>query len=265
MSGSSFNQRAVILRYALKTKDIKNVIYSLDDMFEQGSPTNTFDFLYDNNQFNDIRIYSNAHFITCAIRWSLDSKCVGDRIDIYADSIWFWIFPYWIAYFGGIDNYLSLPKNKESIENYLKTKDSKQDSKSYKINTQYLKENIFDIVATHPQTQFYFIIPTYSRLYYKLKGESNFNRWKENIIYFITQSENLTNIRIYGFDDLDYADNIANYKDDAHYNMDMNLMQLHAIKSKTHILDSNNIHNYLKTMQEKINKYNIDDIIKHIN
>lgn len=93
-------------------------------------------------------------------------------------------------------------------------------------------------------TQFYFIIPSYSRLNYRKlsygeyynKDSELFSNYYAILSWFIKETKKYPNVKIYGFDDLDYADNIANYKDPVHYNIDMNSMQLDAIKNNTHIL-----------------------------
>ena len=71
-------------------------------------------------------------------------------------------------------------------------------------------------------------------------------------------SKDISNIKIYGFDDLDYADNLGNYFDSTHYNDDMNSMQLDAIATQTHIVTSENIDAYLDTMEQKIYEYDIE-------
>ncbi|CAM4085776.1 hypothetical protein [Campylobacter armoricus] len=85
------------------------------------------------------------------------------------------------------------------------------------------------------------------------------------IKYIIQKSKTFENVKIYGFDDLDYADNIANYKDLNHYNIDMNSMQLDAIKNQTNILTPENMDEYFKIMVEKIKNYDLNPLIKQIN
>ena len=84
--------------------------------------------------------------------------------------------------------------------------------------------------------------------------------WSEGFRWLIEESSKFDNLDIYGFDDMNYADNIANYRDSTHYNTDMNKLQLDSIKNKTHILTPQNIESYLDIMQEKIKSYNIDFI-----
>ena len=89
-----------------------------------------------------------------------------------------------------------------------------------------------------------------------------FYTWEKSLRYFITQSSNYKNVKVYGFDDLDYADDIANYKDLPHYNKDLNSIQLDAIKNQTNILTPQNIDQYLATMEQKIKSYDIKPFIK---
>ncbi|MBT0830280.1 hypothetical protein, partial [Campylobacter lari] len=49
-----------------------------------------------------------------------------------------------------------------------------------------------------------------------------------------------------------------------HYNIDMNEMQLIAIKNQTNILTKTNIEEYLENFENKIRKYNIDEFIKAV-
>lgn len=76
--------------------------------------------------------------------------------------------------------------------------------------------------------------------------------------------DKLPNAILYGFDDLDYADHIENYRDLTHYNIDMNLMQLDAIRDETHTLTPHNIEEYLNTMRRKIDEYDPKPIIETI-
>ncbi|EGK8077032.1 hypothetical protein IO383_001495, partial [Campylobacter lari] len=75
---------------------------------------------------------------------------------------------------------------------------------------------------------------------------------------------NYPNVKIYGFDNLNYADNTMNYMDLVHYNIDMNSMQLDAIKNQTNILTPENMDEYFKIMEEKIKNYDLNPLIEQI-
>ena len=65
IGGGDFVTRSLILEYALKRKNLKKILYSLDDMglvaAEMGDVKN-FDFLYDDNKPNDLRIYFSSKY-----------------------------------------------------------------------------------------------------------------------------------------------------------------------------------------------------------
>lgn len=271
--GSSHNQRYSIIKYVIKNKNIKNIITLFDGINSSTLDTNyNHNILYDNNPFNDFQIYINKKFIICALLFSKSQKCVGNTKDeLYSG----WIYDKKAKrLFGGIENWLKYFKgNAEiAIKTIIKKSQEKEinkvvsdisDKYFYK---KYINKFIFSYAKEYKNINFYIIIPTYSRLHYKLNYKNNyFYKWKKMIIYLVNESQKYPNVKIYGFDDLDYADNIANYKDLTHYNVDMNEMQLDAIKNNTHILTTENIDEYFKIMEEKIISYDLQPIIEKIN
>lgn len=271
-SGFTLNERAVILDYMLKRTKTKNIIYSLDIWYLVNNHTNdikNFAFLYDNNALNDLKIYLNQQNILCALKFSSNINCVGERdIEIlvnWAREIWH------SARFGGINKWLE-NKDNEQIKDIIKELanmsapppyNPKPFTDSIESNQKYLEKNFLAFVRRYPKVQFSIVIPTHSRLYYRLNSEV-YPKEKVILNWLINESQNLSNMKIYGFDDLDYADNIANYKDLTHYNVDMNSMQLNAIANGTHILTLQNIDKYLATMESKIKSYDITPLIEQI-
>ena len=124
----------------------------------------------------------------------------------------------------------------------------------------------------YPQTHFYIIIPAYSRLFYRKEMEKGyfknnsiyFYTWKEILTWLIKETSHYSNVTFYGFDTLDYADNIANYKDSTHYNIDMNSLQLDSIQNKKHILTPDNIESYFDIFEQKIQDYDLTPLINII-
>ena len=78
LSGSDFHTRSIVLKYALKNKEIKRVLYSLDGNVLTGSSisnTSNFDYLYDDNKLNDLKAYINPKYLLCSVYssiWSLN-------------------------------------------------------------------------------------------------------------------------------------------------------------------------------------------------
>ncbi|TKX32175.1 hypothetical protein CQA69_00770 [Campylobacter estrildidarum] len=279
--GSYLNERAIILNYLFQKKDIHQIIYTIDaftlndpslKMFNH-PPIDSFDFLYNNNIYNDFKVYLNKKFILCALRFSKKEECVGD---VNLDKLLNWEQES-KELFGGFHNWMKYKdkKEKEKLKNMILNAQNflPQTNIDIEKNKQYIKTYLLGIIRAHPKTQFYLIIPTYSRLLYRVlyldeeyynKDSILFSKYQAVLKWLILETQNYPNVKIFGFDDLDYADNISNYKDPAHYNSIMNSMQLDAIKEQTHILTPQNMDNYFKTMEEKIKNYDLSPFIQYI-
>lgn len=275
MDGSAFNERAVVLAYLFKHKKVSQILYSLDGhRWQGGANTKNFDFLYDDGEFNDIKIYFNRKTILCALRLSTSDKCVGRDKDL--EILTNWARKTWSsARFGGFHKWLE-NKDNEQLKDTLQQLQAIAKSqkiplynettfnKSIKESQEMLEKNILSFVRKHPETKFYFVFPTYSRLSYRLQPAEFLAKTKIVLKWLLKQSQNLPNMKIYAFDDLNYADEIANYKDLTHYNVDMNSMQIDAIANGTHILTPENIDEYLQTMENKIKAYDLAPLIREI-
>lgn len=272
--GLALNERAVILKYMFKYRKPKRLILSLDiwHLVEvHTNDTKNFAFLYDDNELNDLKIYFNKKFILCAIRFSKSGDCVGNK-DLDNFISWLWIKDIdHNARFGGMQKWLENSEN-DQIKDTIKELSSMitpppynpvHFSDSIVSNQRFLEENLLTFARANPNTKFSIVIPTYSRLFYRLNSEI-FPKEKVILKWLVNEVANMENVAIYGFDDLDYADEIANYKDLTHYNVDMNSMQLDAIANGTHILTPQNIDTYLATMESKIKNYDIVPLIAEI-
>lgn len=208
----------------------------------------------------------NDKFILCALAWRESKDCTGRDLEELLK---------WSNHedlkilFGGFEKWLKYGK-KETIAMLKNIKDTpfvvKKDNFDLEKQRSYIQTYVLDFVAENPKTQFFFIVPIYSRLSYRIgsgdfDNKAFYNR-ALNLKWFVKELEKYPNAKIYGFDILDYADNVANYKDFTHYNVDMNSLHLDSIKQGKHILDSNNIDSYLKAMEDKIKNYDLKPFIE---
>ena len=268
--GSAYNERAVILEYLFGYKKPQKIIYSLESFtIDTIKDSSRFDYLYDGNPLDDFKIYLNDKFMSCALEWKKSANCIGRR-DLEELLKWSNHEDLKIL-FGGFEKWLKYGK-KETIAMLKNIKDTpfvvKKDNFDLEKQRSYIQTYVLDFVAENPQTQFYFIVPTYSRLGYRI-GSDNFDNKAFynralNLKWFVQELEKYPNAKIYGFDTLDYADDVANYKDFTHYNVDMNSLHLDSIKQGKHILVSNNIDSYLKTMEDKIKNYDLKPFIEKV-
>ncbi|MCW1361133.1 hypothetical protein OLQ22_09085 [Campylobacter jejuni] len=273
LSGSALNERNIILNYLFKHKQIRKIIYSLDvftlnNALEQD--TKSFSFIYNDNAYKNFKVYFSKKFILCALTFSKKEKCIGKS---NLDTLVNW----------GIENKNEFGNFKNWNKNLLQSKEL-QDSvlniqdfnPNYNIdiskNKNYIKQQLLKIINKHPNTRFYLIIPSYSRLNYRLcsfegyynKDSELFSKYQAVLKWLVKETSKYPNVKIYGFDDLDYADDIRNYKDPAHYNTNMNSMQLDAIKNQTNILTPENMDEYFKIMEEKIRNYDLTPFVEFI-
>lgn len=274
--GSAYNERAVILEYLFGYKKPQKIIYSLESFtIDTIKDSSRFDYLYDGNPLDDFKIYLNDKFMSCALEWKKSANCIGRR-DLEELLKWSNHEDLKIL-FGGFEKWLKYGK-KETIAMLKNIKDTpfvvKKDNFDLEKQRSYIQTYVLDFVAENPQTQFFFIVPTYSRLGYRIESDNFYNIESSffytkafynralNLKWFVQELEKYPNAKIYGFDTLDYADDIANYRDFTHYNVDMNSLHLDSIKQGKHILDSNNIDSYLKTMEDKIKNYDLKPFVE---
>ncbi len=275
MAGSAFDERAVILHYLFRQKpNVKHILYSLDIgglIYDPVADTKKFDFLYDENEINDLKIYLNQKYIVCALLYSKSTKCVGyDDLETLVN---------WAKKerhnqnFGGIQNWLPrqdiFPTLKNAIDKLKQMPDihsfeTAPFTESIEANQHYIEKNLLSLAKTYPNTQFHLVVPTYLRLQYRIEEPAYYAKAKKVLQWLVQEVQVLPNVKIYGFDDLDYADNIASYTDPTHYNVDMNSMQIDAIANGTHILTPENIDEYLQTMENKIKAYDLAPLIAEI-
>ena len=213
LSGSRFNERAVILKYLFKRKTPRAIIYSLEGYsITMQADTSYFEYLYDENPLNDFKTYLNFKFATCALMYSTKEDCVGYSKDL--ELMLFWNnHPYYYSRFGGFQNWIANWNNDQIKKDmdYLASLDSfpafEPINQAFNVApiAQYLIDDIVFFAKENPKTQFHIIIPTHLRLFYRLNPSQDFYVLAQILSWLIPYSEQFDNIKFYGFDHLDYA------------------------------------------------------------
>ena len=261
MDGSPPAENKIILNYLFKQKQIKNVVYFLGVHYLQLKTENPtfqrekYEFLYNNNKFDDYKIYLNDKYAQCIIGLSNSSDCVGSKTNI--DKLYSWDGETnHMKRFGGFDNWLSsraLPQVNNALNAVLETPKTinhkKINSKEKKEIQDYLDKNIFNIVKENPKTQFYLVLPQTSSLEIareiRSNDELNFQRQKEGIKYLASQSSKYNNLKIFTFEDLKKLDDIKQYKDLTHFHPNLNSYIINAIQKNTNRLTIKNVNKYI--------------------
>lgn len=272
LASARFDERTIVLKYLFKHFTPKKIIYSLDLYYTYSDKNEAypkFEFLYDGNRFNDLRLYLNKKFIKCAFGDKKAKGCAGTEANI--NEVTFYYFNQNKVKFGGFENWMK-HKNHEKIKPVVKyltafSTAPKFYAKEFIFDTRgkkalaYWKRNILDLASAHPQTEFELIIPTYSKLYYYTQSKEVNGRIAGLLREFVKASEGYQNVRIYGFDDTLYGSNIANYMDTVHYNKNLNNAQLDVIATHTHIVNSKNIDTYIAAWHRLAAEYDLQPLI----
>ena len=289
LAGSDFSERKVALKYAFRRKDIKQVIFSLDGYVllngDRESVNARIDStLYAEGDFDGLswdkfKQYLDKKLIWCAIKWSKKGECVGDKKDL--ESVAHSEYRRNERHFRGFAFWGEWQKNEVTkqysayLANDLRPQSKQTKRLDFEAQKAYLQEGILEMIRENPQIRFSLIYPPYPRFFYALfplddvyhKGRNSKEMLAETekiLKWLVAEIKNLDNAKIYGFDDLPYADDITNYCDRTHYYIDMNSLQLDAIANGTHILTPQNIDAYLQTMESKIKNYDIAPLIAEI-
>ena len=284
LEGGSYFERRFVLSYSLKEKRIAKVIYSLDHLgivSRTGDPTFPLDkwtYLYDENPLNDIKIYLNNKYMKCLLSFSSSEKCLGRDSGLDMPNAWF-KEPIHSARFGGLDRWFQASNNLQVKEAFRMisdtirkikdgvTVDFKNIDERVNQSKHYLDETILSEVSQYPNTEFILILPPYSRIFFAIEAQYDkpmFRVFKESIRYLAAMSERYPNLKLYGWSDHDFPDDIANYKDLFHYSEKINSWMFDAIKRKEGLLTSENVEVYLKKITKKAQDYNLFELGKKI-
>ncbi len=285
MSGSDFWERAIVTKYALNRKIISKIIYSLDyhaliDSRKSSKSYNMsqFNYLYDDNSINDFNAYLNDKYLKCIFSFKNKKHCMGHKVTSDRPNAWYGSNAH-AKRFGGLDNWFKAKNNGQikgafsAIVNSTKKIEKgevvtdKNKNKKIATSKKYLNETIIDYAKKYPNTEFILIIPPYSRMHNAIDAQYNkpkFERVKQSIRYLVDASSRIKNIKVYGWGDTNYPDDIAHYKDLTHYHYSFNSQMLKYIKEKKGLLTNQNINKYLEVFTQKSLDYDVVSIGKRI-
>jgi hypothetical protein len=275
ISGSLHAERSPVLAFALREKPLSTVIYSIDEIEPRDENPDvalgTFDYLYNRIQADDLRAYFNDRFYPCLIRWSASPECVGDAVSLDRPNAWI-RFPEHAARFGGLLNWFTArndPQIKGAfrliIESAAKAgrqpdPDEAALAKARQRIIEYSDQYILDHARRNPATTFHFVFPPYSRAKFAILHQSEPLRARlheATLRHFAEAATRLENVHVYAFEDQDFLDDIANYKDLSHYSPTINNLIVERIRQGKNNLDAQNVERYIDTARTKALRYDL--------
>ncbi len=278
--GSGIYERSYIIDYALRKKRLENVIISFDTGLDANLkkshhryPINKFYFLYDDILINDLKAYWNYKFISCLVRFSTSSSCLGNKRNIQRPLEWFDKVSEINQNISGVENWLHHEKGRgKAVNSRIKRHLNKPwDLKKYKKNLELTKEiideKLFSLVEDNKDTNFHIVFPPYSRFLYSLWKQKNpykYLLYKETLKYLVVNGAEYKNFKVYSFDDMKYLDDLDNYRDMRHYNINMNETMLNSIRDQSNIINLNNITSFLEKIDILNGDYKLDSELNYI-
>lgn len=278
MSGSTLSEKNILLKYLLNKKDIKQVVFVLDFHYYKlkRGYTGDFDYLYDDDPLNDIKIYLNNRYFLCATGLAKNSVC-KIRNNLNIDCPYRWEdeeFHY--KRFGGFENWLKNKNNRQiktDFDNLLDTPkeiNQKTLEEKYILDLKkYMNQYLLDIINDYPNIKFHIIISPVSdlRLAQSIRDEDLSFKKTALLIDILTDFQaKHSNIEIYAFDNLPDMGKIENYKDLTHYKSQINYLILNSIARKENQITIKNKEQYIRQVFNKAKsvdwQYYIDEIKK---
>jgi hypothetical protein len=280
-NGASIAERKYLIQYALKQKEIKNVIISFDTGLDQNLiesnpkfPVTKFNYLYDDVLLNDFKAYWNYKFIGCLLSFSTSSDCYGSKRELQRPINWFSKIHLRNAKISGVENWVHAKGGRGKniyarVNKHIEHPISSRAEFKEKLNLtrQIMDDSLFSIIKEHPNTHFHVIFPPYSRFLYALWRDKNpykYELYIETIRYLVSKGATYNNLTTYSFDDMDYLNNLNNYRDMRHYNTDMNETMLASIADKKNVINVNNIEEFIALIDLKNSTYEIDEELNYL-
>ena len=277
--GSHFNERRFILDYALaKNKNIKQVLTTFD--IEIIPFLHTFSYLamkhwgvlYDKEMLNDYSVYTNKE--TLAYIFSTFFKLIGGK-EVSCENRDFdrpaSFFAESEHLLGGIKNFVkndyNLNETKSAVEK-IKNKQISKDElnpKDLALIKELFDKDVIEPIKNHQDTEFIMIVAAYSVVKSAIAFQTNpagAKLQKYFLKYLLNQ--NLPNLKVYGFDDMGFTDDIANYVDLGHYSKDINSKMLDWIAQKKGILTTQNFDEYWDKYEQKSKAFDLSKFLEEL-
>ena len=270
IAGSHYAERSIVLSYLLKKKDIKRVVYSLDRYYQacptRGEVERAWTFLYDDDRWNDMKAYTDLRYLRCVLFGVPNAK--GKTVD--RPKAW-GHESYYTCRLGGIQNWVN-NMDKRGISSFLletlPKAAAKADPERPMVHNKereakaeaYVEKYVLSHAKQHKDTEFYLLFPPYWRFDYASMRQidpASFAVHQSVVRYVVRRAAELGNVRIFGFEDCSFVDDIAVYRDVTHYSTEINDLITEKLGKGENLLTPDNVEAYLSRCDELARAFDI--------
>lgn len=276
ISAGDFYERGLILGHLLQVRPIKQIVWSLDFIYlnqRRGYrvfPLPTFDFLYDSNPLNDLRLYLNRHFLECLMHWSASEACVGRRVTLDRPNAWDGEAEH-AARFGGLQNWCHASDHWQmrDVRDKLTTAVASAAAGNLDFSAggtnvaraiAYVEDNLLVLARRYPQTRFRLVFPPYSRAKFAIwhQQQPGAAAAHEAVVrHMAARAAELPNVEVVGFEDQDFLEDMSHYKDLDHFDTGINRVINATIRDGTHRITAENVDAYLDAARRRARAFDL--------
>ena len=159
-------------------------------------------------------------------------------------------------------------REEEKVIEKIKNKQISKDElnpKDLALIKELFDKDVIEPIKNHQDTEFIMIVAAYSVVKSAIAFQTNpagARLQKYFLKYLLNQ--NLPNLKVYGFDDMGFTDDIANYVDLGHYSKDINSKMLDWIAQKKGILTTQNFDEYWDKYEQKSKAFDLSKFLEEL-
>lgn len=275
LSGSGNHDRMIVLKDVFRRHKIKTAVLLLTnriDIFGHGGyATSNWDFLYDENPFNDITVYFNDRYANYMVRCVFTGNCeYGTKRNLDRPYEWLNAGDH-MSRIGGLSNWGKYHDNdqlKDVVHDELPTMMTVPpqalelpDAEKRKIIDDFLEETVFSFVREHPETTFYCYYCPRSMLRFALESrEGKLGEYDYYVLSTVRQGDKFENFKFFGFDTLPFTSDLSRYKDLDHFDPQLNSELLVKLKNNEDRVNSQNVEAYLAELRKRADSFDIKQV-----
>ncbi|MEN6327022.1 MAG: hypothetical protein ABFD18_12565 [Syntrophomonas sp.] len=270
MSGASAHEEKLMANVAIRTCQVKNIIWGLDFGSLKGAPNrvgNEFSsfpgYLYDQNPFNDFRYLVSLSTLENSYNILL-SLYTHQQITTNLDYL---------------DNWNSQATYGRNVLEKLWDEDQQTKQKGIKIYNKIdpsyeamqlsFDKNILPVIQKNPDIKFVIYYPPYSILRYLSMYQEDKSLFYDEMrlkTHVFEQLHSYKNVTIYDFQsDRNLTFNLDKYKDFSHHSQDYNEYIIKAVthQDTSYLVTPDNYKHMINSLTEQVKGYTADEILAH--